>query len=74
MGLREPNGVKTDSEGRVYLAESRGVVKLTAEGLLDRPLLRSQDGLEDPRGLSLDAGGLLYVTSGDEDIVVFKLS
>ena len=77
MGLVEPQGVGVDSEGAVYLAESRGVVKVTARGVLDRPVLRAQpgDGLESPRGLALDAaGGLLYVTSREEDIVVFKLA
>ena len=74
LALREPNGVRADSAGGVYLAESRGVVKVTAQGVLDRPLLRRQDGVEDPRGLTLDAEGLVYVTSGEEDIVVFKVS
>ena len=40
--------MRADSAGGVYLAESRGVVKVTAQGVLDRPLLRRQDGVEDP--------------------------
>nr|KAG5695809.1 hypothetical protein BaRGS_013407 [Batillaria attramentaria] len=73
-GLRDPSGVRTDRAGRVYVAESRGVVRLTPEGTLDRPLLRAQDGVEDPRGLALDEEGLLYVTSGEDSITVFRVS
>ncbi|KAL8587043.1 hypothetical protein ACOMHN_023433 [Nucella lapillus] len=73
--LKEPNGVRTDKKGSIYLAEARGVVRVTPEGQLDRALLRSsaQEGFADPRGLDVDDEGLLYVTSREEEVVVFKM-
>ena len=71
--LQEPGGVRVDGRGGVYLAEARGVVRLTAEGRFERAVLRVQDGVHDPRGLDLDAGGLLYVTSHECDLLVYKL-
>ncbi|XP_076461316.1 uncharacterized protein LOC143293875 [Babylonia areolata] len=70
--LQEPSGVRVDSTGDMYVAEARGVVKVTDQGI--RALLKSsQDGLQEPRGMDLDEDGLLYVTSREEEVVVFKI-
>ncbi|XP_025095196.1 E3 ubiquitin-protein ligase TRIM56-like isoform X3 [Pomacea canaliculata] len=72
MRLQEPAGVASDGHGRVYVAENRGVVRLTAQGQLDRTLLRLKDGVEDPRGIEIGSDGLLYITNAQDTIVVYR--
>ncbi|BFY97977.1 hypothetical protein BsWGS_01017 [Bradybaena similaris] len=72
--LQEPSGLTSDLSGRIFIAESRGVLSMNPDGRLDKVLVRPQDAiLCDPRGLALDSEGLLYVTSNNEDIKVLKI-
>ncbi|XP_048239009.1 RING finger protein 207-like isoform X2 [Haliotis rufescens] len=68
-----PRGVTTTSTGDILLVDkySRKVIQLTESGQFVRDVLTQQDGLKCPRGVCLDADGLLYVTS-DRYVKVFK--
>ncbi|XP_048239047.1 uncharacterized protein LOC124111526 [Haliotis rufescens] len=68
-----PLGITTTSTGDILLVDydSHKVIQLTQSGQFVRDVLTQQDGLEYPRGVRLDADGLLYVTS-DRYVKVFK--
>ncbi|XP_046557102.1 uncharacterized protein LOC124266343 [Haliotis rubra] len=62
--LRCPRGFTTTSTGDVLLVDRdyQKVIQLTKSGRFVRDVLT--EGLEQPRGLCLDADGLMYVTVG----------
>ncbi|XP_048239040.1 RING finger protein 207-like [Haliotis rufescens] len=72
-GDRAPCGITSTSTGDILLVDtySHKVIQLTESGQFVRYVLTQQDGLKDPRGVCLDADGLLYVTS-DRYVKVFK--
>ncbi|XP_048239034.1 uncharacterized protein LOC124127743 [Haliotis rufescens] len=71
--LSYPLGITTTSTGDILLVDyhSHKVIQLTESGQFVRDVLTQQDGLICPRGVCLDADGLLYVTSG-RYVNVFK--
>ncbi|XP_071082779.1 tripartite motif-containing protein 2-like [Haliotis cracherodii] len=71
--LSYPLGITTTSTGDILLVgyDSHKVIQLTESGQFVRAVLTQQDGLICPRGVCLDADGLLYVTSG-RYVKVFK--
>ncbi|XP_012946844.2 uncharacterized protein LOC101859079 [Aplysia californica] len=69
--LQQPSGVTTDPSGRVLVAESRGLLSLTASGQFSHPVVRPQDELlSDPRGVAQDSEANIYVTSHDDSVLV----
>ncbi len=68
--LDQPTCIATDAHGNVYLADfgSHFVSKFSAEG---GPLLSFQDdGLKQPRSITVDSGGAIYVTDAGRGVAV----
>ena len=73
--LEEPRGVCCDSNGRIYLADTKNdrIIRLTYDGHAERILLDSTDGLYRPSSIFVSDNSLLLVTQEDGAVKIYKI-